>query len=72
MLMTTMIVINVRKKVIRTKEEKLSQRNLFERNEKILINSIFCCLVCPDVYGIPRLRQTLELHQWSNMNLKGN
>lgn len=24
----------------------------------------------PDIYGIPRLMQTLHVHQWSNMNLK--
>ena len=27
--------------------------------------------VYPDVYGIPRLLQTLHVHQWPNMDLKG-
>ena len=37
-------------------------------------SSIAKCLsfvVYPDVYGIPRLMQTLHVHQWPNMNLKG-
>lgn len=28
-------------------------------------------VVYQDVYGIARLIQTLQLHQWPNMNLKG-
>jgi hypothetical protein len=31
----------------------------------------FFILVYQDVYGIPRLIQTLHIHQWPNMNLKG-
>ncbi len=34
-------------------------------------NFFLLCLVYRDVYGIPRLIETLHIHQWPNMNLKG-
>lgn len=55
------------------KKTKESEKRKF-RNKKFYPLFLFYflfTLVYQDVYGVPRLLQTLHLQQWPNMNLKG-
>jgi hypothetical protein len=56
-------MIQKKKKIIIVSERKNYSKNKTDKN--------LCYIVYRDVYGIPRLIETLHIHQWPNMNLKG-
>lgn len=52
-------------------EEEEGENSHRKQKKEIRKKSDEIIVVYRDVYGIERLIQTLQLHQWSNMNLKG-